>query len=396
MRLAILTAVLAMAGGLAAAAQDTAQQPPMESKGVFETLKDAGVSVSGFINFGYNYNLNNPTPENDRSNAIHVFDNEHNEFRAVAELVLSKAVEEDGDVGGRIDLFFGNDAAILGGAFGTDDSVVVQQAFAEWMIPGGEGLKLKAGRFVTLLGAEVIESMDNWNISRSVMFGFAIPFAHTGALLSRPFGEQVSVTLGVVNGWDGWFDNNGGKSLLGSIAVTPDPKWSGSLNFVYGGESADGSADQSTGDKRLVVDLVLSTTMIEQWTFMLNVDFGSEDRASFAEPGEDADWFGIAGYVKYDYTKEWYFTARIEQFSDGDGARTMGILPVPVLPAGADDVDYMGFTFTAGYRPTDKLELRAEIRFDSASEDVLARKDSDDTDGESSQLVFGAEATWKF
>ena len=41
-------------------------------------------------------------------------------------------------------------------------------------------LQLDAGKFVTPLGAEVIESQDDWNYSRSILFGYAIPFYHAG------------------------------------------------------------------------------------------------------------------------------------------------------------------------------------------------------------------------
>ena len=37
-----------------------------------------------------------------------------------------------------------------------------------------------AGKFVTPIGAEVIESQDNWNYTRSILFGYAIPFYHLG------------------------------------------------------------------------------------------------------------------------------------------------------------------------------------------------------------------------
>ena len=37
------------------------------------------------------------------------------------------------------------------------------------------------GKFVTSAGAEVIESKDNWNYSRSLLFAYAIPYWHFGA-----------------------------------------------------------------------------------------------------------------------------------------------------------------------------------------------------------------------
>lgn len=398
--LALLLALsLPVAAQNAISADNTQDAPKQESKGLLEMLKEAGITVSGYIEMTYNHNLNNPTQADGRANVGHVFDTRHNDFNSNGKLQIQKAVAKDNEVGGTLSLLVGEDATVLDTTFtGGTDTIQVLQAYAEWMIPGGEGLKLKAGRFVTLLGAEVIETPDNWNISRSTMFGFAIPFAHTGVLLSRPFGEQISATLGVVNGWDTWNNNNGGLSVTGQIAVTPDPKWSGSLNFIYGPESADGTAGQSPGDKRWVVDIIASTTMVEKWTFMVNIDIGSEDRAGFGtNAGDDADWMGYAGYIKYDHSKEWWFAARVERFDDSEGARTgASILAGAISSSPINDVAITTATFTAGYRPVDSLELRAEVRFDSASEDIYARQDSSDTASEDSQIVFGAEANWRF
>ncbi len=47
-------------------------------------------------------------------------------------------------------------------------------------------MQIDAGKFVTPIGAEVIESQDNWNYTRSTLFGYAIPFYHTGLRATVP------------------------------------------------------------------------------------------------------------------------------------------------------------------------------------------------------------------
>ena len=59
-----------------------------------------------------------------------------------------------------------------------------QEAYGSSKIPIGSGLTIKGGKFVTLLGYEVIESPNNLNFSRSFMFSFAIPLTHVGGLVS--------------------------------------------------------------------------------------------------------------------------------------------------------------------------------------------------------------------
>ena len=47
-------------------------------------------------------------------------------------------------------------------------------------------MQCDVGKFVTPIGAEVIESQDNWNYTRSILFGYAIPFYHVGVRATCP------------------------------------------------------------------------------------------------------------------------------------------------------------------------------------------------------------------
>src|SRR5262249_57753422 len=89
-----------------------------------------------------------------------------------------------------------------------------------WAVPDDsrvlKGLSIKGGKFVTLLGAEVIEPWSNFNMSRSFLFSFAIPFTTTGALVSYPITDKISVTGGPIMGWD-QVPNIGGVTGTGHI-----------------------------------------------------------------------------------------------------------------------------------------------------------------------------------
>ena len=56
-----------------------------------------------------------------------------------------------------------------------------------WM---GKSLQVDAGKFVTHMGFEVIESKDNWNYSRGLLFQFAIPYFHTGVRVTGPINDN--------------------------------------------------------------------------------------------------------------------------------------------------------------------------------------------------------------
>ena len=70
----------------------------------------------------------------------------------------------------------------------------VQQAYLSYNAPFGNGLQVDIGKFTTHLGYELIEGYDGYNdnYSRSFLFGYAIPFAHTGVRTSYSFGDRVS------------------------------------------------------------------------------------------------------------------------------------------------------------------------------------------------------------
>ena len=86
----------------------------------------------------------------------------------------------------------------------------LQEAYVSYRYPVGTGLTLKAGKFVTLLGYEVIEAPNNLNFSRSFLFSFAIPLTHVGALLSYAPTDWLTLTAGPVGGWDVADNNNRG------------------------------------------------------------------------------------------------------------------------------------------------------------------------------------------
>ena len=74
-------------------------------------------------------------------------------------------------------------------------------------------LQLDVGKFVTPIGAEVIESQDNWNYTRSILFGYAIPFYHVGRARDARRERQGSPLAGyLVNGWNNGSEINGDKT----------------------------------------------------------------------------------------------------------------------------------------------------------------------------------------
>jgi hypothetical protein len=254
-------------------------------------------------------------------------------------------------VGFRLDLDAGCDAPFFRAAGFEAGDFDVQQAYVAYKAPLGEGLTVAFGKFVALLGAEVIEAPDNFNISRSFLFGFAIPFTHTGLLLGYPVADLVDRTVGVVNGWDNIDDNNDAKTGIArrgfNIAENPTLASAG----IYGAEQPG-----RDGPKRWAIDLVTTFKPLPALTLVLNDARGHEDDAIALDGGlADAAWHGLEPIVHRAFADKFSLALRGEFFSDKDGART------------GRAQDLWEGTLTASYRWVEHFETRLEYRRDQSN-----------------------------
>ena len=318
------------------------------------------LAVNAFVSTAYEYNGNRPTTG---TSSYRVFDFSDNSFNLdVAELVVQIAASKPNDAGFRVDLATGNSIPQVSK---TQDQTAsqfdLQQAFASYIAPLGSGLRFDVGKFVTHLGYEVIEGYDGYNdnYSRSILFGYAIPFTHTGAKASYTFSSKVAAMFEVVNGWDLLRDNNHSKSLGAQLALTPVAPLSVLVNWIGGPEVAN---DNHT--KRNVFDVVAILKATDWVTLGVNGDYGIEDGTSRVNPGSDAKWKGVAGYTTLMLTPKFSIGLRGETFHDDGGVR-LGTDTRATLLEG---------TLTPSYKFTSHALLRGEVRFDSANQPILARR----------------------
>ncbi len=338
-----------------------------------------GLAVSGYVDTSYVYNFNRPDAGGGRTNRGRVFDTNANGFTIQAmKLVLEKPTSEASPVGFRTDLMYGDDAELIhsgglptlnvaSGESASTEAFDLQQAYVTYKAPVGAGLDLKAGKFITLLGAEVINSPENWNFSRSYMFGYAIPFTHTGVLASYPvLGEWGSLTAGIVNGWDIVDENNSFKTMLGSLTLTPMKGVTLATNLITGAERASDNSNDRT-----VLDLVATWQPLEKLTLMANYDYGHEASAAHGALGtagpDTTNWSGVALYAKYDVTDKWSLAGRWEAFNDPDDART-----ALTGPGGTSDIleglKLQEYTLTSQWKLYEHLLARLEYRHDDSNE----------------------------
>lgn len=318
----------------------------------------SGLKLSGFVDLSYTHNFNNPT---DRKNPGRVFDDKDDDFTLhQAQLFLAREAVAGSDplsrAGFGLRLVFGRDASLIA-PFGTGDAddFDFEEAYITYAL--NEKLQATLGKYVTLLGAEVIDNTGNFNISRSFLFGFAIPFTHTGLRLTYTPTDRFQMNIGVVNGWDNFEEDNNTKSLEWNAVLSLPGNISWSHAIIYGDEP-----DAAVGDnQRLVYDSVFSIQPHDQWTFLINFDYGIEQGASVVKPGTDAEWIGVAGYVHYDASDRLGLTVRGEVFDDKDALRD------PLKTAIAQSQTLFETTLTAAYKLTPALEARLEYRYDKSN-----------------------------
>jgi hypothetical protein len=314
------------------------------------------ISVNAFVSASYSYNFNRPDTG---TNQLRVFDFDDNTFKVdVAEIVLQHAISKPGEAGFRIDIVAGSSVPRVSSSYGLlqGQDVDLQQAFVSWIAPVGSGLRLDLGKFVTHFGYEVIEGYDGWNdnATHSFLFGFTIPYAHTGLKATYTFSEQLAGMLEIANGWDVARDNNTSKSLGAQIAWTPSKAVTVAGNFMTGPERANVNSDART-----TFDVVAQWKLTDLTAFTVEALYGSEKGA--VTPGVTASWSAIAGYARLGLSDTFAFCLRAEYFDDADGARTGAAQKLTEV------------TVTPEWKATPHLVFRADLRVDWSNADVFVK-----------------------
>ena len=314
------------------------------------------ITVNGFLSVWYEYNTNRPASGR---NQYRVFDYLDNSVSVdAAEIVVQKAVEKPGDVGFRVDAVAGNVARVssAAGLFQGQD-FDLQQATVSWIAPVGSGLRLDFGKFITHMGNEVIEGYDGWNdnATRSFVFGYAIPFTHTGLKATTSFGDQLTAMLVLCNGWDVVQDNNSGKSIGAQLIWTPSKAVTVTGNYMGGPEQPN-----STANWRNVGNVVAQWKATDRTVFTLELTYGGEP--NLLASGETATWSGIVGYARFGLTDCFALNLRGEYFADPDGARTG-------VPQYLKEV-----TLTPEWKISRHFLVRGDFRLDWSSRDVFEKK----------------------
>ena len=286
-----------------------------------------GISVHAMVDAGYEHNFNQPI---NNVNAIRVFDEDGFQLTQG-----NLHIERDGTVGFVTDLNFGQVANTLSAATRYSNIAHVgpqwfdpTQYYLTYTAPVGSGISFQAGRFVTLLGAETINTYNNQNFneSKGIIFGFGIPFTHTGVRGSYTFNDYVSFTGGLNNGWDNPASaNNGGPNYEGELTLNnKDKSLSLVINGIWGPNLVNPTTGLGQGNSNLgAIDPIWTwkPSFVPNLTLQGEYIYGTQS-GPVTPNGHSGSWSGYAQYLVYDWTPALESATRGEVFDDKDGTRT--------------------------------------------------------------------------
>ena len=350
-----------------------------------DVLAASNVNVSGYLDVSYEHldgtgSFYNGSPDR-------VFDARQDSF-SIHQAALTVAYQPKEGFGALVNLIAGQDPDVFA-PYDINPGAHSKFDFPQAYIQYASGATtIIAGRFVTLAGVETIDPRTDTNFSRSILYGFAIPFAHTGVRATYVASEQLTLNVGVVNGWDDLKDTNAAKTLELGVTATPVKAVSLSVAGYFGKERVGGLTDVGPEGQRKLVDVIGSWNATDALTVILNYDWGRQDGG--AAGGGQARWDGLAGYLNYTFSEHWKASLRSEYFHDPDGYR-IGFAQT-----------WRETTLTAAWTPSKNVELRFEGRLDHSDHPVFVKDDSYYSSGGDpsflgdSQGSVAVEALFKF
>lgn len=325
------------------------------------------MDVSGFVDGYYSYNGNDPSEAaNGKANDLYNFNDKTNQWNlSAAKLTLN---HDPGKLGARVDLIYGRTNKLVNTSSQLD---FVEQAYLSTKPPKAKGFELDLGKWVTSAGAEVIESKDNWNYSRSLLFAWAIPYYHFGVRTSMPVSKTETVGLQLVNGWNNITNSTGGVTV-GLTSALVEPKYTWNVNIYTGPENMP-----TQNGYRNLLDTTILLTPNAKFNAYINYDFGMNKDSISHGVGDNTTnkWQGIAGAAHQQITPKIAAAARLEIFDDQNGYSTGTIQNVKE------------FTATGEYHWPLGLLARAEYRHDWSNAPFFHKGSTDMVDSQSTVTV---------
>ncbi len=403
----------------------------------FVETAQKGVKLSGYVDAGYSYNFTGSANQSQVNSRASVDSAQRGDFNLYAfKLALEKALtsENKAQAGFRADVIIGEDAAylsnrdVVSGDFSVSNSdqnsnaLYLEQAYAQFRVPVGNGWDWKVGKFVSILGYEVIERPANMNITYGLLFQNAYTFNYTGVLTSYRFDDYLDGKLGVANGANS--DNNttisadgDGVTLLASLNVTaPGGNANWSHNFAWETSAANDSANGNANSYPIAGANTpgAGTFTYNSWgnwapkfaddKWLLAFDSVLGTYSGQNAGGGQTTFYGAGLYTKYQFNDWFYLAGRGEYYGADNVNKNFGVNDLAdQSPSAQPGINWRAYTLTAGFNVIDNLLIRAEYRLDWGAQ-LVNNAATNATYGENNQNSMsggpahyaGAEVVYSF
>lgn len=268
------------------------------------------------------------------------------------------------------------DQAFSSKYFGYDPVQFYGEVHLPWLTEGG--IDVKGGRFFTLVGYEDAAAPGRPLNSATYSFGYGQPFTHFGVMTTLHVSDRLNVYNGIINGWDRWINENYRWGYTGGIVWdSPDERTNVSLSMITGPNQFPsyfpaGYKNEPNGvppppflagrrnllynkNNAVYFSQVLIHQATEELTLIGEASQAYETNIPYFGPGgsyTNAGWYGVAGFMLYEFNEKWTGVLRGDVFRDQHGVRT-----------GFNNTFYET-TLGLIYKPKSWFWIRPEIRWD--------------------------------
>lgn len=344
--------------------------------------EELGLRFYGYLEGSYTQNFNNPS---NRINQLRIFDVNSNEFRPnLAQIVLEREARSQGTwidrSGFKVKFNAGRDSDFIGG-FNLSTWADFQEVYFQYIAPVKSGLDIKLGQVNSLIGYEQVEGPHNANYSRSWMFGLGQPFTTRGGRFSYDFDKHFSLSVGVIYYINSARSNTRNDPLVESaLKMAASDRVTLTLYMLAGPRPG---ASGTTGGTLIQPGGYLSLQVTDQASAVIEAYYANQANSSTISPAGNARWNGVAGYLIYDFTKQWGVRLRGELFEDAGGFVTcegttnyqpranvcFGATTNAPAPPVAQTL--WEVTSTLQYKPIPSLSTRLEYRYDRSTQNTF-------------------------
>jgi hypothetical protein len=426
----------------AAPAEEPAEAPTLQAllakTPAGQSIQDAKISVSGWIEASYQFNFLVHGASPNKGRAFDGFENNRGDLNQL-NLTFERTVDlasKQFDVGGRVDLFYGGDARFTtsSGFFDhqgpittnpskqnflfprADDWFDIPQLYVDIAVPYADGVRVRIGKF------EFFKPIDpNKSIfyTHPLEFNNGFPYTLTGVSLFTPISKQTTVEAGISRGWNQTLRDNNSAAIdvfgrvISEVSDVSTLTVAGSIG-----------PDQFHNSQYFTFAFDVSYVYIfsEKLKFLVDLTYGHQGHDVFgqspgtnspppasSQPDFGANWYGINAQATYKINDYVSASGRAEWYRDEEGA-TLGVGEVsfanpPGVPVGnplgnavatRTGANFYELTVGLNIKPLhdtpvgDSFMVRPEIRYDYASRDYFRNFTRHD------QLTFAIDAIFNF